>query len=276
MDIENNQKLAIVIPIYKTTLSEYEKISIDRCFEVLSNYDIYFILPHHLDIDFYKENYKNYKQISFNDEYFKNIDGYNKLMLSSFFYESFFEYKYLLIYQTDAFVFEDNIKYWIDKDYDYIGGIWFQDYLYPKNESDIWLAGNGGLSLRKVKSFIEITKSRKMIENLYTVLIKIITRKYPIRDIVKLLGIRNNIKWFIENYKNNEDSLFAVEIPKLVESFSICPVHEALLFSYDRSPKFLHEYNNFILPFGCHAWYREDSVYKGNLEFWSEIIEIDK
>ena len=68
--------------------------------------------------------------------------------------------------------------------------------------------------------------------------------------------------------------MFATQFPQLFKSFKVCPVDEALLFSYDRAPKFLYEYNNLILPFGCHAWYREDSVYTGNLAFWSEIIEI--
>ena len=273
--MSENKNIAIVIPIYKPILSKFEQISLDRCFKVLSKYNIYFVLPTNLNTNFYKNRYQNYKEIFFDNHYFENIEGYNKLMLSSSFYDKFSVYKYILIYQTDCYVFEDNLKFWINKNYDYIGGIWFKNYLLPKDEDDMWLAGNGGLSLRKVDTFKKVTKSKKYVESFFTVLSKLLNRTYPIRDVVKLFGIRNSVKWFVEKFKDNEDSLFVVELPKLLKSFTICPVDEALLFSYDRSPQFLYEYNNFTLPFGCHAWYREDDVYQGNSKFWFEILQLD-
>lgn len=37
--------VSIVIPIYKTDLEEYEKLSLNQCLEILKNYPITFIAP---------------------------------------------------------------------------------------------------------------------------------------------------------------------------------------------------------------------------------------
>lgn len=62
----------------------------------------------------------------FNEQYFDSRKSYNELMLSVDFYRSFREYQYMLIYQLDAFVFEDQLEYWCNKGYDYIGAPWIK------------------------------------------------------------------------------------------------------------------------------------------------------
>ena len=49
------------------------------------------------------------------------------LMLSPFFYESFLDFKYVLIHQLDVFIFKDELNYWCNQNYDYIGAPWFKD-----------------------------------------------------------------------------------------------------------------------------------------------------
>jgi len=92
-------------------------------------------------------------------------------MLSLEFYKRFLNYKFILIYQLDAFVFNDELAFWCNKDYDYIGAPWsdissrsiFKElrsklplrykYYYIRKLSNInKFVGNGGFSLRKVVS----------------------------------------------------------------------------------------------------------------------------
>jgi hypothetical protein len=42
-------------------------------------------------------------------------------MLSIDFYKRFRDYKFILIYQLDAYVFRDELEYWCEQDYDFIG-----------------------------------------------------------------------------------------------------------------------------------------------------------
>lgn len=70
--------------------------------------------------------------VPFPDTYFKGIAGYNRLMMSPEFYETFAQWEYILIYQTDAWVFSDRLSEWCSKGYDYIGAPWIPKPKYRK------------------------------------------------------------------------------------------------------------------------------------------------
>ena len=175
----------IVIPIYKKDPTLDDTTAINQAFKLLKGYDITFVHPKSLDIT----NYKKFDEATFkafNDTYFESIYGYNQLMLNVEFYEAFSK-KYILIYQTDAFIFKDDLNYWCEKDYDYIGAPWIRskeklplikkiwDYSIcciksitnyhssgktQKNKSLLYnQVGNGGFSLRKREKFIEVLKA---------------------------------------------------------------------------------------------------------------------
>ena len=78
-------------------------------------------------------------------------------MLSSEFYRRFSKFEYILIYQLDAFVFKDQLNYWCKKGYDYIGAPWFEGFHLTKTGVNIIGVGNGGFSLRRVKTHIDLT-----------------------------------------------------------------------------------------------------------------------
>ena len=124
-----NKRCAIIIPIYTLNLSKNEMISLKQGFTQLAKYDIYFVVP---DDDRAAEipgsllPLKPIATITFNVNYFKSISGYNRLMMSSEFYKAFTDYEYVLIYQTDAYVFSGNLDYWCEKGFDYIGAPWFK------------------------------------------------------------------------------------------------------------------------------------------------------
>lgn len=106
-----------------------------------------------------------------NNEYAKNIIGglgidvhyiempvenmqvrhYNRLLTHHWFYRRFEPYEFMLIFQTDSMIFP-HCPYEIDDfmQYDYIGAPW-KHYDHP--------GGNGGLSLRNVRSFIDAIDS---------------------------------------------------------------------------------------------------------------------
>ena len=143
--------VAIVIPVYKTHLEPYEITSLNQCYRILINHSIFFVTSDSLSLNNYPLPAQGVRR--FKDDYFKDISGYNRLMLSAEFYESFKNYDFILLYQLDAFVFRDELPYWCQLDYDYIGAPWFTDE--PDGSKKIWRIGNGGFSLRKVQTFLE-------------------------------------------------------------------------------------------------------------------------
>ena len=63
----------------------------------------------------------------FDQSYFSTPAGYNRLLLTTQFYEKFLDYDYILIYHLDALLFRDELTMWCGQGYDYIGAPWRDD-----------------------------------------------------------------------------------------------------------------------------------------------------
>jgi Protein of unknown function (DUF5672) len=243
---------AVAVPIYKPELNEYEVAALSQCLKVFAEYPIVFFFPEKLDLSYYKHFCKDHQNTSwqmFDNAYFGSAEKSNVLMLSSLFYNCFLDYKYILIHHLDAFAFRNELEQWCSLNYDYIGSPWinppwkppdlakmsWRRYLRWKMENREGLVGNGGFSLRKVKSFI-----------------------------FALMLLEKEAK----NCTINEDIFFACQVPRKFPTFSIASFQIALLFSFEKEPGLCFELNNRQLPFGCHGW---DTHYDS---FWKEHIEI--
>ena len=277
----DKNEICIIIPIYKETLDVFEIQSIKQCIKVLSDYPIHFVCPRGLNINFYKEEFSEIVNFTYFDKhYFEDLAGYNRLMLSVGFYETFNNYKFMLIYQTDCYVFRDELLEWANKGFDYIGGIWFERFVGdPFLGSKLWCAGNGGFSLRKIESIIRLLTSNKPLRSINQLLMdKKKVYKTEKTNFLKelflfplnIFGYRNNYKYQAKIYRSNEDVYFTEAYLKY-NGLKIPNVEDAISFSWDRCPEFMFEYLGH-LPFACHAWYREDFPYNGNKEFWSKYI----
>jgi len=151
----------IVIPIYHEDLFDYEVMSLKQCIKILnSNYKIVFIYPNNINIfdilNKYNINIKyleDYDNIRYDYRYFDSIEAFNQLLFESDLYSILNDkkYKYTLLYELDAFIFYDNLKYWIDKNYDFIGSFGFTVNINSLEDDTKFLPMNGGFSLRKIE-----------------------------------------------------------------------------------------------------------------------------
>lgn len=246
-------KVAIVIPVYKNKLSHLEERSLNQCIKILGDHDIIFACPNGLDPKYQQ---LDIKIEEFNTDYFQDIQGYNRLMLESHFYERFLSYDYILLHQLDAFIFRDELKLWCDKGYDYIGAPWIAStsiiskLLKPFNSKSIkrrkpifFKVGNGGLSLRKTKTFFKISTVLK-------------------KDIKTQLTEKKHEIYAIE------DVFWSLKVPTFFNDFSIPHYKEAVKFAIDRKPALSLKINKNKLPFGCHGFDKPKVI-----EFWKPIID---
>lgn len=211
-------RVCIVIPVYKyfKDLDNNERNSYYQCLNILYKRinDIYVIGGNN-------EILKSYQEVNnqlFDNIYFNSIRAYNSLCLRNEFYKRFFDlkYDYMLIYQLDAWIFEDKIDYFINEGYDFYGAPWFKGFgQYDTNE--IIGAGNGGFSLRNIKRLMDICFLYKVPKEI------------------------------------NEDGFFAIYCAKnhLLLNY---PSQKALYFSFECFPEKCYEYTNHILPMGCHKY----------------------
>lgn len=156
-----NNEIAIVIPIYTLKFNKYEEISLKQCIKVLKSYNLFFVGPNWLKAQCEKR-YKDIGYKEFDDSYFTSTKMYSRLCLEEKFYNEFIDYEYILIYQLDAFVFEDQLKEFIYENYDYIGAPLLNDSYWRT-----YHVGNGGLSLRKTQKCIEILREKDNILKKY-------------------------------------------------------------------------------------------------------------
>lgn len=249
-------QVIIVIPVYKEKMTHEESISLRQCMTILHCYPIVLVAPENLDLSAYLLLYPQLTEVRFPPGYFDGIHGYNQLTMSVKFYEEFLEYRYMLIYQLDCYVFKDELSYWCEQGYDYIGAPWMgtrsqiQSYrgwekrltnnerflrkkirrYFKKPFEDV---GNGGLSLRRVKKFL-LT--------------------------LKLFDYR------VQKWDDNEDVFYSIIAPILDLTFKIPDKKTAMRFSIETEPSHCYKLISEKLPFGCHAWEKYEP------EFWQHFI----
>ena len=266
----------VVIPIYKSIPTDLELSSFRQLLKVLSKYDIYIYTYQGLDLSiYYNEASSLNKGLNieyFDKKFFSSVKGYNRFCLTVDFYKRVSKYEYMLIYQLDAWVFRDELEYWCNKGYDYVGAPFFDNFGSHENGDKLWTVGNGGLCLRRNKFFIDFLSYKwpinKKIEinNGFTAFII---------SCLKLIGIHNTMYWYIQHLNEwiNEDYFFTNYIPKISNNSRLIPAMpsplDALNFSFERSPSYSFSLCGNKLPFGCHAF--EKYEYE---TFWKKYIEL--
>lgn len=212
------EEAAVVVPFYKNDLNIFEQVSYDQCKKILHRHQIIFVIPECLEMKL-TEFPERWSVVKVPDKWMENVEAYNQMMLNKEFYECFRQYKYILIYQLDAYVFSDRLLEFCNYGYDYIGAPWIEGKFEEKIGKRIFYVGNGGFSLRKVNSCLQC------LENI------------DARQI-----------------EYNEDLFWASR----EGGFKIAPKEVAWQFAFERPIKELFQLNGGKLPFGCHAWMKYD------------------
>jgi hypothetical protein len=265
----------IVVPIYRTALTSDEEISLTSIRKHLSRYGTCFVAPESLDLGSIIQHGEYVER--FPDDYFSGIEGYNRLLKSSGFYERFTNSDYLLIAQLDCLIFSGNLNEWMDKGWDYLAAPWFKGFS-EDHAAGLWRVGNGGLSLRKVASYLRVLRQSVITGTIYPRwghcawkppfeswelgLYQKVSRLQGINPFAKVHAVEDELSRF----PYNEDVFWAIEAPKFDPSFQVAPAEAALSFAFEVSPRWSLEQTKGKLPFGCHAWMRYDR------HFWEEVL----
>lgn len=242
----DKNKLVIVVPVYKEGLNPLEQFSVDYLLQKVPGRQIVFVGPKGLNRNYYSDRYRDIPFQPFEDRFFASIIGYNHLLLDPAFYRSFSEYDYMLIYQTDALIFRDDLDLWMARGFDYIGAPWPSGveinlavgrFAVGSGVNLKPYVGNGGFSLRSIPKSIEVLKEFDDI------------REYWVKC-------------------GSSEDLFFAFMGMLSESFAIPNQMIASRFALELDADKYYQMNGSEVPTGCHAWCKHD------LEFWKKIIAI--
>jgi hypothetical protein len=255
-------QLAIVVPVYRAFLDPEETVSLESTFRVLGRHHLVMVKPEGLDTSALQARFPFAAVETFAPEYFRSVQGYNRLLLSTAFYERFLPSRFMLICQLDVFVFRDELGSWVERGYDYVGAPWVSgsaaslllhrvaralgrlraggdDRVHPYELRN--RVGNGGFSLRKVE-----THHRLSIE------------------------LEEVIDHYLANagtHHFHEDVFWSVEPARRGRPHRTPGVEEALAFAWDINPERLFALAGGRLPMAAHGWYKGR-----HLAFWAERV----
>jgi hypothetical protein len=273
--IQNKKSVVIIIPVYKNKLNENEDMSLKQCLRILGIHHIIFFCAHKFDCSYYYSICDligiPFEKRTFNSKYFRSKKDYNNLCLTKKFYKKFCDFDYILIYQLDAWVFSDYLDYWCSQNYDFIGAPFPADLNAREEDVLFTVVGNGGFSLRKINSMINLFDHKYYRIKRWTQLIEAYQGKIAVNPLwllyclIRLMGYKNTIGHL---KKNNWEDHFFYDIARLTSFIRIPDPYTALRFSFEYRPSVAFSQNGNILPMGCHGWHWIEYN-----EFWRKYIQ---
>jgi len=259
--------VAVVVPIFnRSHFTSEEEISFRHLEHYLGGYDKYLVAPESLDVE-----RPGFEVKRFGDRFFGSITAHTRLMLDPQFYEAFSQYRFILTYHLDALVFSDQLLQWCEMDFDFIGAPRIGTSDRPH------IVGNGGFALRKVESMLKVLRSHEYAVDPAQYWRSISAGKpmplrllYLPKKYLKYLRYFNNINRDIDHCMQMpvpcEDIFLSESAAKYYPEFKFAPLDLAFRFAFDEMPRLCFEMTNHTLPFGCHAWYKQDR------EFWEPFL----
>lgn len=223
----------VVIPIYKDKPSEMDINVIDNTISKLKDTSICnlcFICPEGITKREYIQFGIDFE--CFDKKYFKSEDTYSRLLLTKEFYSRFKDrYEYMLIVQTDVWILGDAnmLEQYVKKQCAYIGAPWIDGveaysfafkgislikrFFHPRT----LYIGNGGLSLRNIRSHIIILSTHWASAKIWN---------------------------------SGEDVFFSYYLQR--DAYKLPTIEEAEGFALEKNARKVIESGR--IPFGVHAW----------------------
>jgi hypothetical protein len=255
--------VAVVVPFSnRPTLLPEEEISLRHLKHYLGEYDKYVVAPRSLDVAV-----RGFDIVRFADRYFGSARAHTALMLSRSFYSTFRSYDYVLTYHLDALVLSDQLIEWCEQGWDFIGA--------PNHgtSTELSVPCNGGFALRRIDAFLEVLTSRRYAIDPDRYWQSFVEGKGALRRALhwprryakrlhRFNNVEREIRLMLADPEPPLDDVFMVEnATKYYPPFRIPPIREALRFAFDETPRVAFELNDRQLPFGAHAWYRQDRAF---------------
>lgn len=266
-----SSRVGVLIFSHTPVMTEIEKVSFHQCCSVLHGYPIILVCPRSLDVSQYTRFYSHLRLLRVPDEAMASLRAYNRMKVSSWFYELVKDFEYILTHELDAFVFSDQLAEWCDEGFDYVGAPWFEGYEKAESIDRVLPGGNSGFSLRKVASCRRVLRTFRFLRPLPDVF-----RAWRcgnsfnakgICTLIKMMFMTNVFHSTLNGFGENEDLFWSKCVPERLPWFRVAPFAVALRFSFEVMPRQLFERNGKALPFGCHKWNTYDP------EFWGAHIE---
>jgi hypothetical protein len=259
--------VVILIIHHKPQLLWYEKIALLQCFRILGTHPIRLICPHGLDLTEHRAVVPELKADFIPAHCLATYEAFARRKVLPFLYRRYADYKFILMYELDAFVFRDALLEWCAKAWDYIGASWFEGYEEALPNAKPLGTGNGGFSLRRTKAMIRISQRLRYQQPAQDVVQAWRRGNISFGQLVAKLTVRNNFFAPFNDRHGPEDIFWCKVAPKRFPELRVAPHEIARQFSFEANPGRLFRESGGVLPFGCHGWMNYEP------DFWARHIQ---
>ncbi len=266
-------RCAILIISHKEQLTPTEAMVLQQCYTVLKGVDTFIITKKSNTLQAYYDLLGNPRFYLVEDRQLATYEAFNEFKSSEKLYQDFLAYDYVLFYEPDAWVFSNQLDYWMQQGYDYIAAPWFSSMERCDPNATFIGVGNGGFSLRKTNTLYQTLKRTRQLRSLHRFWNKYhLHRLMPFEKMVLRLnryfkiGKFWELPYLLDETPMQEDVFICYRLASIFADFRIATPEEALKFSFEVNPAVLYQHNREQLPFGCHAWQKYDPA------FWSAFI----
>ena len=250
----------VVVTFVFRDLTPKEQLFMKQNATVLRNHPFVVVHPESYPVDYLLETYPWISDITVEDKWMSSVMAYNAMMLSPWFYEMFSDYDYMLICQTDAYVFSDQLDDWCLRGYDYVGAPWLgNDTIYERTL---------GTVVRPImKRLVPVRNFRVHSDHLYH---EVGNGGFCLRRVSKMIQVMRDNQDIIRQCKGKHERMEDVMICIILGSRECIrrpKWEEALYFSFEKAPRWCLEITGGVYPFGCH-----DTNARYWESFWKERI----
>lgn len=277
-------RLAVLVPTHLEQLDENLSTTLLHNAKQVKGYKLEIILPESCSadwyLDFFRENSIKGSVRLVSNDYFGSPAAVNKMGTDAAFYMMYEDYDYILICHLDAWIFSNQLNYWMNKGYDFIGAPLF----LPEDPNTHFLSrmapfgSNGGLSLRRVFSCIQVLQTFKPRRSypriLQATLFLAKNRQWQMINILFRLLKELSRDWraTCEKYNIYEDVFFTVIAPLCGNSFSVPSGRVAMRFACEVNyPGIQKNILRLAPPLGIHGY--DKYTDKDYLNFSREFFE---
>ena len=266
-----SKRVAIMVPMPSSKLSEDEKISLRHLKKYLGSYDKFLLVPKGSGIRM-----DEFSSLELSRQFFGSVLRHNRLLNRLDFWKNFQDYEFVLMYHLDALVFSDQLDYWCNQELDYIGA----PFVISKDAQWVTIerVGNGGFALYRMTAIQRVLVNRYLAKprsyltdylgplidfqvKLFTITRAMMPKRMKSAAVGRLRTQTRMMKFVPSN-----DLLWSDEAQKFLPEFRVASLAQGFAFSFEVDPRRCFERNGGKMPFGCHAFHRYDR------DFWDEHL----
>ena len=247
------EAVVVLVFTHKAEPDAYERLSFRQCFKVLGNHPIRLVCPKGMDVSVYRAMAPDVAPDFIDPKWFGTVRDYNLLKVLPWLYRRYAGYEFMLTYELDAWVFRDELLYWCDQGWDYIGAPWFKGFYSCSPDSPVSGVGNSGFSLRRIPKVLDVLGKLRR-DKLRNLLRDMVRCRRTLWDAAQTLASARLFYDPFRGWIDSDDLFWSIVVKGQFPSFRIAPYEAARAFSFEANARRLYAECGEQLPFGCHKW----------------------